>query len=129
MNKVYYELEVGVHLSKSEDEYECYRLSQAPKELEVGYYDENRLNFLKYSEAKEYADEYVKDGVNGTYAFIYSDIFNMRDEDIEEIHDSKYFDHDIDIPNSEKWLYYIYKNDSGEIVTLINRENTIAIRK
>jgi len=116
-----YELEVGVHLNKNNEEYESYAISGTTPTTELGYYNENNLSYLEYAKAKEYADEYVKRGVNNTYAFITSDIYNLDDIDIESVENNAYFEHDINIPNISEWLYYTYKDENGNIKTIINK--------
>ena len=120
MKKTIYEVEVGVHLNKNHEEYESYAISGATPTTDLGYYDENVLAYFKLADAKKYADYYVEKGVNNTYAFITSDIYNLDKKDIESIKQSLYFDHDRDIPNIKYWLYYTYKDNDGNIKVLIN---------
>lgn len=121
MNKKVYELEVGVHLDKDNEEYDCYGIGGATPTTGFGYYDENRIEFLDYAKAKEYADYYVKSGVNNTYAFIFEETYNIENEAIEEIKNNGYFDHEINVPHISTWLYYIYKDNNGEIKTIIDK--------
>ena len=123
MKYLVFDLEVGVHLNKNNEEYESYAISGATPTTEFGYYDENWLSYFDYKKAKEYADYYVKNGVDNTYAFITSDIYNLDEQDIENIEDFKYFNHDRDIPNIDSWLYYTYKDNNGEIKVLIDKGN------
>lgn len=116
MNKKVYELEVGVLLESNNEEFDFYSIKNATEETKYGYFDENRIEFFDYEKAKKYADNYVKNGVNKTYAFIFEETYNLEEEDIKSINNWGYFDHEIDVPSISKWLYYTYKDKEGKII-------------
>ena len=70
MQTVLFRLEVGVLLKKNDPEYKDYNCVYTKRH---GFFDENQSIYLDYAEAKKEADEYIKNGVNGTYAVISSD--------------------------------------------------------
>lgn len=62
-------LDVGVLLTKDDEEFECYSQVYDHK---YGYYDEDQIPYKEkdLKKAIEYAREYVADGVDMTYAVI-----------------------------------------------------------
>jgi L-lactate utilization protein LutB len=79
-----YMVEVGVVWVKElddidDDEYECYSCVYDKKH---GYCDENVGFELDYNNALEYAKNYVKNGVNGTYAIISKLDFDSKEYDM-----------------------------------------------
>lgn len=62
-----YKVEVGVLLDKDNSEYNDYNDFYDRRN---SYYEENSVLFLDYNRAVEYAKDYVKNGVNGTYSII-----------------------------------------------------------
>lgn len=81
-----YKVEVGVLWTKEEKhtDYDCYN---EVYDQQYGYYDENVAFELDYNTALKYAEKYVEDGVNGTYAIISkldfdSEYYKMDAEDV-----------------------------------------------
>ena len=62
-----YKIEVGVLLGKEHEEYDCYN---GVYDKQHAFYDENVCFELDYQQAIDYANGYVEDGVNGTYAIV-----------------------------------------------------------
>ena len=62
-----YKIEVGVLLDEDNNEYNCY--SQV-YDKQHAFYDENVAFEIDYNLALKYANDYVNNGVNGTYAII-----------------------------------------------------------
>lgn len=122
MHKNFYELEVGIHITKYHEDFEWYSVKSATEVTNFAYYDENILDFFNYSQAKQYADNYVRNGVKGTYAFIYLDEFNFDEKGIKDVEENWFFDHDNIVPKYSEWLYYIYKDENGNIITKIDKE-------
>lgn len=62
-------LDVGILLTKEDEEFYCYNIVYDHK---YGYYDENQIAYKKSDLAKaiDYARKYVADGVDMTYAVI-----------------------------------------------------------
>lgn len=80
-----YLVEVGVLIAKGEPNFEDYSTVYDRK---YGYYDENQLYAAELSKAKEYVNDYVKDGVDNTYGVITkSNGFrsNLTDKEIAEM--------------------------------------------
>lgn len=121
MHKNFYEVEVGVHLTKKNNEFDCYSLRGATEKTGFAYYDENNIAFFEYEKAVEYAKEYVKSGVKNTYAFIYLDEYNFSDEQIKSVEDCGTFENSIVVPPFNEWLYYIYKDENGNIITIVDK--------
>lgn len=123
MEKIIYELEVGVHLKPEDKEFDCYEISGITPITNLAYYDENRLDFINIKQAIAYAKEYVKNGNNNTYAFIYSEMCKLDEKDIINIKNNAYLDKSFDIPEFKDLDYYIYKDDNGNIITKIDNIN------
>ena len=109
MKQTLYFVEVGVLLDHTDKEYECYKINGFHDTI-FGFYDENKLTFLTLKEAKEYADNYIKDGVNKTYAIIYSFVCNIDDNDLEEITQHAYCEYSLEPPQLDTTLYFAFKN-------------------
>ena len=62
-----YKIEVGVLLDSDHEEYDCYN---GVYDKQHAFYDENVAFELDYQQAINYANGYVDDGVNGTYAIV-----------------------------------------------------------
>ncbi len=81
-------VEVGIELNENSEEYNYYNIKVNGKEK--GYqslYDENILAFLDQKQAKNYIDEYVKNGVKNTYGFMWSiekDVEDFEQEELKE---------------------------------------------
>lgn len=128
MYKNFYEVEVGIHLTKDvgEDEYDCYSIRDVTDKTDFAYYDENNVAFFDYRKALDFANDYVKKGIKNTYAFIYFKKHNFTDEQIQSVKDFGTFDYNIPVvPPISEWLYYIYKDKNCNIITRINNGITI----
>ena len=122
MHKNFYEVEVGIHLTKGNEEFDSYAITDVTNETAFAYYDENQVAFFEYKKALDFANNYVKNGVKNTYAFIYLEEYNFSSEQIEEVNEFGTFDVNyITIPPISEWLYYIYKDENGNIITQINK--------
>lgn len=119
MKKEIFVLEVGVLLDKTNAEFEYYHIHNF-FENEFAFYDENRITYFDYSFAKEYADKYIKEGVNKTYAIIHSYIVNLDDCDIEEINNYGYCEQSLENPTKETTQYFAYK-DNNKLFELIKK--------
>ena len=108
MKKQLYFVEVGVLLKPNDKEFDYYHINGFYDD-EFGFYDENRLTFLSYDEARKYADYYIEKGIEGTYSFIHSNVCNITDEELEEIQTSLYCECCLENPNKEDVLYFAYK--------------------
>ena len=119
MKQTLYFVEVGVLLDHTNKEYEYYKINGFHDTI-FGFYDENKLTFLSLKDAKEYADNYINDGVDKTYAIIYSFVCNIDDNDLEEIITSKCCEYSLEPPQLDTTLYFAYKTDNKlNIVTEI----------
>lgn len=122
MHKNFYEVEVGIHLTDDNEEFDSYAVADVTNETNLAYYDENQVAFFEYKKALDFANNYVKNGVKNTYAFIYLEEYNFSSEQIEEVNEFGTFDVNyITIPPISEWLYYIYKDENGNIITQINK--------
>lgn len=122
MHKNFYEVEVGIHLTEDNEEFDSYSITDVTNKTNFGYYDENQVAFFEYKKALDFANNYVKNGVKNTYAFIYLEEYNFSNEQIKSVKEFGTFDTNyIFIPPISDWLYYIYKDKNGNIITLINK--------
>src|SRR5690554_738877 len=117
MKKEIYNLEVGVLLDKNHEEYDCYNMVYSDN---YGFYDENVIAYIKedYDKAIEYANDYVKNGVNKTYAILtYQGLLDIEnDKELECIVEHGYSDFlNLDY-SSENVVYSIVKDDKGNII-------------
>ena len=110
MERELYFVEVGVLLPKDYDDYECYKIKNFFED-KYSFYDEDRCAYLTYKEAREYADKYIDEGVENTYAIVHSYSVDVEDEDIEYI--------DVDNPEMDCVLYFAYKQNNNVIVEII----------
>ena len=116
MEKELFFVEVGVLLDKEHPEFEYYKIRNFYEEF--GFYDENKLTFLTYAEAENYANNYIKSGVNTTYGIVYSFICNIDDNDLEEIELFAYCEASLEPPEHETTLYFAYKDNNENIKTI-----------
>jgi len=126
MGKEIFRLDAGILLDKNDPEFECYNNVYTK---EFGFYDEWQSLYLDYGEAKKDADDYIKDGVNKTYAVISSDgeydiehLFGGGEEYTEgekySILNETYYC--TKISYSEDCIDYFAYKDNGEIKTIID---------
>lgn len=119
-------LECGVLLKEDDPEFKDYSVAYDHKH---GYYDETYLNGLEedFESLKEGGLDYVKDGVNGTYAILTKiDVQGTKEDDfiqhaIKEIEEQAFIDESIDFLDGEQFkasniIWSAYKNDNGEII-------------
>ncbi len=104
MKKEIYNLEVGVLLDEKHEEYN----------------DENVITYIKedYDKAIEYANDYVKNSVNKTYAILtYQGLLDIEnDKELECIVEHGYSDFlNLDYSNKNV-VYSIMKDDNGNII-------------
>lgn len=123
MKKEIFVLEVGVLLNDTNNEFDCYHIPNF-YDNEYSFYDENRITYFDYNSAKEYADKYIKEGVNKTYAIIHSYIVNLDDYDIESINDFGYCEQALENPTLETTHYFAYK-DNDKLLEMISYKNFI----
>lgn len=114
MKRELFILEVGVLLSPDNEEFDCYNITGFYENV-FGFYDENVCVFLDYDKAKEYADFYVKDGVDNTYAYIRSGTYNLDEEDFDSIENNLYYDN-IDYNFTEKDVIYFIRKENDNII-------------
>lgn len=110
-----YFVEVGVLLTKDDEEYDSYQINGFHEEF--GFYDENRCAYFNLEDAIKYGEEYVKDGVNGTYAILQEDeidLDDLTDRALLDILNSACYD-DIPNPSEECVIDFMYKKDDGSI--------------
>lgn len=119
MERKLFFVEVGVLLGKDASEFESYNI-KGFYEGKLGFYDENKLTFLTYEKAKEYADYYIKHGVETTYAIIYSFVCNIEDNELKEIKESAYCEWSLEPPEEDTVLYFAHK-ENGKLVDKINK--------
>lgn len=86
-----YVVEVGVVLDEENEEFEFYKIKDFYDNY-YSFYDENRVLFLSYKEAKEFVDDYVLKGVENTYGIIRVDRLSLTAKEIEYIKEHGYFD-------------------------------------
>ena len=123
MKKELFRLDIGVLLNKDDEEFECYNQVYTK---EFGFYDEDQSIYLDYNDAIKEAKEYVKNGVDRTYAVISSDgIYDIGDllEDIDDEDERQSILNETyatEISYNEGYIdYFIYKN-GDEIKTVID---------
>lgn len=121
MKQQLYFVEVGVLLDPSDKEFEYYKVKDF-FDYQFGFYDENRLTFLTYEEARKYCDKYIEDGVDGTYAILQSWVCNIDDNDLEEIKNNAYSDYNLENPQIENTLYFAYNKDKQFFVEIIRED-------
>ena len=90
-----YFVEVGVLIPPTSEEYEFYQIRDFHNEF--GFYDENKLTFLTPQQAIDYGMDYVKNGVENTYAILYDYECNIEKWELQEIKDFFYCEHSLDI--------------------------------
>ena len=115
IRKPIYFVEVGVLLNKNDGEFDSYQIRGFHEEF--GFYDENRCAYFKLEDAIRYGEEYVKDGVNGTYAVIQEckiDTDDLSDRALLDILNSAYYE-DIPNPSEDCVIEFMYKKDDGSI--------------
>ena len=122
MKQKLYFVEVGVLLNPNDKEFEYYKVKDFFDD-QFGFYDENRLTFLTYKEAREYCDKYIEDSVDGTYAILQSWVCNIDDNDLEEIKNNAYCDYNLENPQMDCTLYFAYKKDKQFFVDILRKEN------
>lgn len=115
MKKNLYFVEVGILLTPNDDDFACYQINDFHREL--GFYDENKLTFLTQQEANDYAMDYVKSGINNTYAILYDYNCNITKDQLQEIKDFKSCEYSLDMSINDI-TEFIYKQNN-EII----REN------
>lgn len=117
MNKQLYFVEVGVLLKPEHHDFDYYNINGFMKGR-FGFYDENKLTYFDYKSAKKYADYYIKEGVDRTYAIVYSFYCNITDEEEKEIKTSLYCDASLENPNEEDILYFAYKEKNKTLIEI-----------
>lgn len=126
MHKNFYEVEVGIHLTEDNEEFNNYSITDVTNKTDFAYYVEKQVAFFEYKKALDFANDYVKNGVKNTYAFIYLEEYNFSNEQIKSVKEFGTFDtNNIVIPPINEWLYYIYKDENCNIITRINNGITI----
>lgn len=91
MKKQLIGVEVGVTLPITHEEFDQYFV----KGIDRSLYDENRITYFieDLGDAIAFAKDYVKEGVERTYALVYHlGECNLMEEDIEEIKDNNYYE-------------------------------------
>lgn len=119
-------LECGVLLKEDNPEFDSYSVAYDHKH---GYYDETYLNSLEedFNALKEDGLEYIKKGVNGTYAIMTKiDVQGTKDDDfiqdaIKGIEDGMCIDNSVDLLDNEQFkasnvIWSAYKDENGEII-------------
>lgn len=114
MKQHLYFVEVGVLLTKDDTEFDCYTISNFYND-KFGFFDENRLTFLTEAQALKYANDYVNNGVEYTYAFIHDSIENIDEDDLREIVEACYCEYSLENPHKKDIIYFIYK-EKGKII-------------
>ena len=118
-------LECGVLLEEDHPEFKDYSVAYDHKH---GYYDETYLNSLEgdLELLKESGLDYIKKGVNGTYAILTKvDVQGSMEDDfikdaIKDIEDGMYIDNSIEFLDGEQFkasnvIWSAYKDENGEI--------------
>lgn len=108
-----YFVEVGVLLTEKDEVYDSYQINGFHEEY--GFFDENRCAYFDFKRAKEYADNYVANGVIGTYAIIHYtrvNIDSLSDNNLIEILNSACYD-DIPNPNTDNLISFQSKVKDG----------------
>lgn len=101
---VIYVVEVGVLLTKEDEEYDSYCVY----DKQFGYYDEGLTGYLKYEDAKKTALEYCKNGVIGTYAII------LKDDDFPDVENQEeLYETVIEFDNTREVIYNVYNYFKG----------------
>lgn len=109
MKRDLYFCEVGVLLPKDDEDYEFYQLNNFHREF--GFYDENKLTFLTEEERNNYALDYVKNGVENTYALLYQYNCNIEERELQDIKDFKYSEYSLEMA-SDDITEFIYKQNN-----------------
>lgn len=104
MNKIIYNLELGVLLPEDHSEYQAYNNVFDKKHA---YYDETYLNGVFTKELISKAREYVSAGVDNTYAvltacwvpdYLYDDL-------VKEINENGFIEESVDMLDGEQYKY------------------------
>lgn len=77
-----YMVEVGIELPKDDIRYDDCLVDLNIKKNWQALYDENILSFEDDKEAIRFIDDYVKNGVKGTYGFMWKIKHKLQDDDI-----------------------------------------------
>lgn len=109
MKKHLYFVEVGVLMDETNEDFNSYKIMGFHEEL--AFYDENKLTFLTKQEAMDYATDYITRGVEKTYAILYNCICNIEEKELQEIKDSLYCEHSLDMPIETITDFYYKKNN------------------
>ena len=78
-----YMVEVGIELPKDDIQYDNYRVDLNNKSWQ-SLYDENVCAFDNDKQAIEFIDEYVKNGVKGTYGFMWEIEHELQDDERDD---------------------------------------------
>ena len=97
-----YMVEVGVELPKDDIEYDNYRVDLNGKSWQA-LYDENICAFDNDKQAIEFIDKYVKNGVKGTYGFMWEIEHDLQDDELDDF--KNHFLIDV-IYNGDNVLYF-----------------------
>lgn len=110
MKKDLYFVEVGVLLPPNHDDYESYQIRHFHNEF--GFYDENKLTFLTQEKATEYAEYYVKNGANNTYAILYNFNCDITEQELDDIKNCLYCECSLEMPiDTITRFFYKQNND------------------
>lgn len=127
---VVYNLEVGVLLDESHEDYDYYASAYDKKH---SYYDESYMNGFDFEALKSEGLSYIEAGVKNTYAIITKIVLNKSWfgdswEDIEEeIKENGFIEESVAVLDGEQFkaenvVFSAFKNSDGEIV-----ENFVSI--
>lgn len=114
MNATVYMCEVGV-LAKPDEQLSDKYYNVWDKAH--GYFDETQEFYLDKNKAIDFADKYVSDGVDFTYAIITYDIVNLTDDQKEIIETENLFDEPTgyDFCNTFHLVKSVYKDAEGKL--------------
>jgi hypothetical protein len=101
-----YMVEVGIELENKDKEFEAYKIEVGNKVKNwKSLYDENVIAFTDEQEAKDYIDEYVKDGVKNTYGFMWTVRVDSSYAEFEDLFKTKFLEGE-NYDNSKEILYF-----------------------
>jgi hypothetical protein len=83
-------VEVGVELKQDHKEYEHYEVKV--NGVKRSLYDENVIAFLQEDKAFDFINEYVEEGVEGTYGVLWEIEREIEDYEMEELVNINYLE-------------------------------------
>lgn len=119
MEKELFFVEIGLLLKKGDEWFDYYNIENFYQN-EYGFYDYNRLTFFDYNKARKYVEKWLEEETENHYAFIHNGLFDIIDEQEQEINDCAYCEYSLDNPQPQDVIYFARK-EKDKIIIEIDR--------